>query len=151
MANAKPQRSALRRGNSAAYALNQFIFENSQWREQFGGGIILAVTELILDLLRSLAYPNHIFTTVLPGRRYGFRKVPADSWPLSHPLHRLTPDELPVRIWLTRQSVFSRLASLSDQDSRSKAFVFSSPASGEAFVSSLLLRAWQFGIFLARS
>ena len=51
MTDPKPQRSALRRGDPAAYPLNQFIFENSQWREWFGARIILAAEELTVDLL----------------------------------------------------------------------------------------------------
>jgi hypothetical protein len=37
VANSKPQRTALGGGNAAAYAVNQFVFGNSQWRGQFAG------------------------------------------------------------------------------------------------------------------
>ncbi len=33
MPNAQPQRAARRRGDSAAYAFDQLVFDNSQWRE----------------------------------------------------------------------------------------------------------------------
>lgn len=55
-------------------------------------------------------------------RFYGFWKVLTASWPQFQLPHRLTPDANAVRIWLTRQTVFLRLASLSNQVSRFKAF-----------------------------
>lgn len=65
---------------------------------------------------------------------YDFWKVPGTEGQLADfsPIAQVAPPARSAKIWLTPETVFSRLASLSDQDSRSKAFQLSSLAPGQA-------------------
>src|SRR4029077_5909521 len=65
---------------------------------------------------------------------YDFWKVPGTNGQLADfsPIAQVAPPARSAKIWLTPETVFSRLASLSDQDSRSKVFQLSSLAPGQA-------------------
>jgi hypothetical protein len=81
-----------------------------------------------------------------------FGKVPSTNGQLTDfsPIAQVDGSAPPAKIWLTPEFVFLRLASLSDQDSRSKAFQLSSLAPGQAAIRACSAGNRRFGNFETR-